>query len=482
MAGDPSATPLYVDGAWHASTSDESIPVVDPTTEAEITAVPSATAEEVRRATRAARAAQSDWADRPAKERGDLLREVAAVIEDNVETLADTLVAEQGKTRSIAEYEIEASADIARYMSEWDRRIEGDIVPGSTRRQSINLRRKPYGVVAGIIPWNFPVSVFVRKFAPALVTGNTAVVKPSELTPLTTLELMDRIDREVDLPAGVLNVVPGGGSVGAGLVSDPDVDYVTMTGNVDTGKAIMRNAADDLTRVSLELGGKAPAIVCADADLDLAVETIVGSRTINAGQVCTCVERVYVHEDVREEFEARFVEAMADVEVGDPREDPDMGPQVSAGELEKTNDAIRRAVEQGATVATGGIDMENPPVETGFWTQPTVLTDVDQGMDVVHDEVFGPVAPVVEVESVEQAVEFANDSNYGLSSYVFTERYRDAMRIAEDLAFGETFINGSGGAQQGHHIGWNESGMGGEDGKHGAMKYTQIKSVYHNFG
>jgi len=481
MAVDPSETPLYVDGEWHESESDESIPVVDPTTEAEITAVPSATTDEVRRATRAARVAQSEWAARPAKERGDLLREVAAVIEDNVQTLADTLVAEQGKTRSIAEYEIEASADIARYMSEWDRRIEGDIVPGSTRRQSINLLRKPYGVVAGIIPWNFPVSVFVRKFAPALVTGNTAVVKPSELTPLTTLELMDLIDREVDLPAGVLNVVPGGGSVGAGLVSDPDVDYVTMTGNVDTGKAIMRNAADDLTRVSLELGGKAPAIVCADADLDLAVESIVGSRTINAGQVCTCVERVYVHEDVREEFEARFVEAMAAVEVGDPRDDPDMGPQVSAAELEKTNDAIRRAVEQGATVATGGATLEEPPAETGYWTQPTVLTDVDQGMDVVHDEVFGPVAPVVGIESVEQGIEFANDSNYGLSSYVFTERYRDAMRIAEDLAFGETFINGSGGAQQGHHIGWNESGMGGEDGKHGAMKYTQIKSVYHNF-
>jgi lactaldehyde dehydrogenase/glycolaldehyde dehydrogenase len=481
MATNTSAAPLYVDGEWHESESDESIPVVDPTTEAELTSVPAATPDEVRRATAAARAAQSDWQRRPAKERGDLIREIADVIEDNVGSLAETLVREQGKTRSVAAYEIEAAADIARYMSEWDRRIEGDVVPGSTRRQSINLLRKPYGVVAGIVPWNFPVSVFVRKFAPALVTGNTAVVKPSELTPLTTLELMDLIDREVDLPPGVLNVVPGGGDVGAGLVSDPDVDYVTMTGNVETGKAIMRNAADDLTRVSLELGGKAPAIVCADADLDAAVETIVGSRTINAGQVCTCVERVYVHEDVREAFEERFVEAMAAVEVGDPREDPDMGPQVSAGELEKTNDAIRRAVEQGATVATGGTTFEDPPAETGYWARPTVLTDVDQEMDVVREEVFGPVAPVVGIDSAEQGVEFANDSNFGLSSYVFTERYRDAMRIAEDLEFGETFINGSGGAQQGHHIGWNESGMGGEDGKHGALKYTQIKSVYHNF-
>jgi len=474
-------TPLYVDGEWHSAGGDTSIPVLDPTTAEELTTVPAATEDDVRAATEAAREAQADWAARPAKERGDLLRAIADVIEDNVDPLSDTLVAEQGKTRSVAEYEIAAAADIARYMAEWDRRIEGDVVPGSTRRQSINLLRKPYGVVAGIIPWNFPISVFVRKFAPALVTGNTAVVKPSELTPLTTLELMDLLHRESDLPAGVLNLVPGGGDVGASLVDDPEVDFVTMTGNVATGKAIMRNAADDLTRVSLELGGKAPAIVCADADLDQAVETIVGSRTINAGQVCTCVERVYVHEDVRDEFERRFVAAMADVEVGDPRDDPDMGPQVSAGELEKTNDAIRRAVEQGATVATGGVTLENAPSDAGYWTQPTVLTDVTQTMDVVHEEVFGPVAPVVEVDSVEQAVEYANDSEYGLSSYVFTERYRDAMRVAEDLEFGETFVNGSGGAQQGHHIGWKESGVGGEDGKYGAMKYTQIKSVYHNF-
>ncbi|WP_311172153.1 aldehyde dehydrogenase [Halobellus ordinarius] len=473
--------PLYIDGDWMESGGSESIPVSDPTTGTEIRSVPSATESDVERATEAARNAQDDWERRPAKERGDLLREVADVIEAHAEQLAETLVAEQGKTSSVAEYEIRAGADIARYMSEWDRRIEGDVVPGSEPRQSISLLRKPYGVVAGIIPWNFPISVFVRKFAPALVTGNTTVLKPSEMTPLTTLELVDVVDREVDLPPGVLNVVTGGGAVGAGLVSDDEVDYVTMTGNVDTGKAIMRNAADDLTRVSLELGGKAPAIVCADADIELAVENIVASRTINAGQACTCVERVYVHSDVREEFEAQFVAAMDALEIGDPRDDLDMGPQVSAAEQEKTQEAIERAVEQGATVLTGGATVQDPPTDDGHWVQPTVLADVDQGMDVVSEEVFGPVAPIIEVDSVAQAVEYANDSHYGLSSYVFTESYRDAMQIAEDLDFGETFINGSGGAQQGHHIGWKESGLGGEDGKHGALKYTQIKSVYHNF-
>lgn len=482
MTVDFSRALLYIDGAWHESESDHRIDVVDPTTGEQVESVLSATESDVRRATTAARSAQEPWARRPAKERGDLLREVADVLAANVDPLAETLIEEQGKTRSVAEYEIEAAADIARYMSEWDRRIEGDVVPGSEPRQSITLLRKPHGVVAGIIPWNFPISVFVRKFAPALVTGNTAVLKPSELTPLTTLELTDLIHREVDLPPGVLNVVPGGGAVGAGLVADDAVDYVTMTGNVDTGKAIMRDAADDLTRVSLELGGKAPAIVAADADLDTAVDNIVASRTINAGQVCTCVERIYVHEDVADDFEARFVAAMRDIEIGDPRDDPDMGPQVSAAEVEKTREAIRRAVEQGATVATGGPTVEAPPTDGGFWIHPTVLTDVRQGMDVISEEVFGPVAPIVEVDSVKQAVEYANDSRYGLSSYVFTESYRDAMRIAEDLSFGETFINGSGGAQQGHHIGWNESGLGGEDGKHGAMKYTQLKSVYHNFG
>ena len=463
------------------SDGSESIPVYDPTTGTEIRSIPSATEPDVERATKAARNAQDDWERRPAKERGDLLRDVADVIEDHAEPLAETLVTEQGKTYSVAEYEIRAAADIARYMSEWDRRIEGDVVPGSDPRQSITLLRKPYGVVAGIVPWNFPISVFVRKFAPALVTGNTTVLKPSELTPLTTLELVDILDHEGDLPPGVLNVVTGGGAVGAELVSNEEVDYVTMTGNVDTGKAIMRNAADDLTRVSLELGGKAPAIVCSDADIGLAVEHIVASRTINAGQACTCVERVYVHSDVREEFEAQFVDAMAGLEIGDPMDDPDMGPQESAAELEKTQEAIRGAVEQGAEVLTGGDTVSNPPSPDGHWVEPTVLTDVDQGMEITSEETFGPVAPIVEVSSVDQAVEYANDSNYGLSSYVFTESYRDAMQVAEDLDFGETFINGSGGAQQGHHIGWNESGLGGEDGKHGALKYTQIKSVYHNF-
>ncbi|MFD1600155.1 aldehyde dehydrogenase [Halobellus rarus] len=481
MSQELSDTPLYIDGEWHAPANDDSIPVSDPTTGTEVDSVPSATTDDVRRATEAARAAQPEWERRPAKERGDLIREIADLLEDHAEPLAETLVTEQGKTYSVAEYEIRAAADIARYMSEWDRRIEGDVVPGSEPRQSINLLRKPYGVVAGIIPWNFPISVFVRKFAPALVTGNTTVLKPSELTPLTTLELVDIVDREVDLPPGVLNVVTGGGAVGAGLVSDSEVDYVTMTGNVETGKAIMRNAADDLTRVSLELGGKAPAIVCADADVELAVENIVASRTINAGQACTCVERVYVHSDVRDEFQSQFVEAMDALEIGDPRDDPDMGPQVSAGELEKTQEAIRGAIEQGATVLTGGESVAEPPTSGGHWVEPTVLGDVNQEMDVVSEEVFGPVAPVVEVDSVDQAVAYANDSRYGLSSYVFTESYRDAMQIAEDLDFGETFINGSGGAQQGHHIGWNESGLGGEDGKHGALKYTQIKSVYHNF-
>ena len=481
MAEDFSDTSLYIGGEWHTPGSGDSTHVYDPTTGTQIESVPSATADDVRRATEAARTAQPDWERRPAKERGDLLRGIADLLEANAKPLAETLVAEQGKTYSVAEYEVRAAADIARYMSEWDRRIEGDVIPGSEPRQSINLLRKPYGVVAGIIPWNFPISVFVRKLAPALVTGNTTVLKPSELTPLTTLELVNIIGREGNLPPGVVNVVTGGGAVGAELVSDDEVDYVTMTGNVDTGKAIMRNAADDLTRVSLELGGKAPAIVCADADVELAVENIVASRTINAGQACTCVERVYVHADVREEFEAQFVAAMEALEIGDPRDDPDMGPQVSATELEKTREAIRKATEQGATVLTGGASVAEPPTVGGHWVEPTVLAGVDQQMDVVTEEIFGPVAPIVEVDSVDRAVAHANDSRYGLSSYVFTESYRDAMQIAEDLEFGETFINGSGGAQQGHHIGWNESGLGGEDGKHGALKYTQIKSVYHNF-
>lgn len=477
MIADPSSS-LYADGEWRTASGDESIPVVNPATEETIAHVRSASKRDVATAIRAADEAQREWALTPARERGALLREISDLMVEYVDELAELVVQEQGKPLDHARGEVDDAADLVEYMAEWDRRIEGDILPGDQRRESVHLVRRPHGVLTGIIPWNYPIAVFVRKLAPALVTGNTLVGKPSEQTPLATIRLVELIDEHVDLPDGVLNLVTGAGAVGQRLVTADAVDMVSMTGHVKTGKAIMRQAADDLTKVSLELGGKAPAIVWKDADVDAAVEKVLAARTANSGQVCTCAERVYVHSDVADEFTEKYADAAAELILGDPMDSPEMGPLVSADQLEKTKRAVERAREEGGRVVTGG----ESPDGAGYWYEPTLVTEVDQDSSIMQDEVFGPVLPVMEVDDAETTLKLANDSKYGLSSYVYTDNYRTAMRFAEELEFGETYINRSiGELWQGHHIGWNESGMGGEDGKYGMLKYTQLKTVYHNY-
>ncbi|MFB6219275.1 MAG: aldehyde dehydrogenase [Halobacteriaceae archaeon] len=470
---------LYIDGEFHEG-GGEAIPVTNPTTEETIAEVPSATPEQADRALAAAGDAQREWARRPAVERGDALREMADVIEDHADELADLLIDEVGKPVDNASGEVAGQADRLRFVAGWDRRIEGEILPGDNPDESVHLLRKPYGVVAAITPWNYPLAVFVRKIAPALVTGNAVVGKPSEVTPLAVVRFVELVDEHVDIPDGVLNLVTGAGDVGERLVTADRTDMVTMTGHRETGKAIARAAADDLTEVSLELGGKAPAIVWKDADVDQAVEDVLTARITNTGQVCTCAERVYVHSDVAEEFTEQYVRAAESVEVGDPREGAEMGPHVSADELEKTERAVAGARDAGASVLTGG---DRPAgLDRGYFYEPTVLSGVSQEMDVMREEVFGPVTPIMEIDSLEEAIAYANDSPYGLSSYVFTDDYEVAMRAAEEIAFGETYVNRTlGEALQGFHTGWKESGSGGEDGKHGVLKYTRLKTVYHNY-
>ena len=469
--------PLYIDGEWRASESDEIIDVINPATEEVVDTVARATPAELDAALEAAESARQEWAQTPARERGEYLREMADALEGYQEEIGDIVIDEAGKVADSAYSEAGRVVDRIRYNAEWDRRIEGDIVPSDSRREEITLTRHPYGVVVGITPWNSPVSVFARKLAPALVAGNTVVMKPSSDTPLSAMRVIEAIDEHVDLPPGVLNFVVGSGSH---LVEAPQTDLITMTGSTATGKAIMRSAADQLKEVSLELGGKAPAIVWHDADIDAAVEDILTARISNTGQVCTCAERVYVHRDVRDEFVEKYVSAAERVSVGAPRDDVDMGPQINRAELEGTEDAVENAKAQGATVLTGG--RRPAAFDRGFYYEPTVLDDVTQDMAIMQDEVFGPVSPIVTIDSFDEAIEYANDSRYGLSSYVFTEDYGIAMDAARRIEFGEVFINRTlGEALQGHHIGWNESGMGGEDGKYGVLKYTQLKTVYHNW-
>lgn len=469
---------MLIDGEFVASSKMTN--VLNPTTEEVISEFPSGTIEDVDRAVLAAERAQKSWAALPAIRRAGYLREIATLIRANRESLAHVITEEQGKIISLAQVEVDFSADYLDYMAEFARRYEGEIVQSDRPGENILLYKMPIGVIAGILPWNFPFFLIVRKLAPALVTGNTIVIKPSSETPNNAFEFA-RLVAQSSLPKGVFNLVSGSGSVvGSALASHPKVGMVSLTGSVAGGVAVMRAAADNITKVSLELGGKAPAIVMGDADIDLAVRAIRASRIINTGQVCNCVERVYVHESVAEEFIAKMTVAMRETVVGDPF-DPatEMGPLVSKRQLEDVAAAVKRALDQGAKLECGGAPSNTA---SGYFFQPTVLTRCLQDSAIMQEEIFGPVLPITTFKTLNEAIDCANDCEYGLTSSIFTRSLDVAMRAANELKFGETYVNRENfEAMQGFHAGWRKSGIGGADGKHGLEEYLQTHVIYMNY-
>ncbi len=351
--------------------------------------------------------------------------------------------------------------------------------PDETGEQ-LYVKSIPYGVVVAITPWNFPAAIFARKVAPAIMAGNTIVMKPSEETPLTALAIATIVE-EAGVPPCVVNVVTGGGStVGDALVRHPITQLVTVTGSVRAGRAILAAAAENIIPVSLELGGKAPFIVLDDADLDDAVKSAVDARFWNCGQVCTCNERTYVQRDIYDEFVERFIEMASSLRMGDPTcENVQMGPKVSKAELEKVEAAVKSAVDGGASVALGGRRPDGEEFEKGYWFEPTVLTEVTNEMDIVQNEVFGPVLPIQPFDDFEEAVNLANDSPYGLTAYLFTSNLHKAMHAIDDIDYGEVYINKIGPEQvQGYHTGYRLSGLGGDDGPYGYERYLRRKTVY----
>ncbi len=471
----------FVDGKWERA-GGEAIDVINPATEEAIASLPSANEADVDHVLSAAQRAQRDWGRRPGGVRGEYVRGIAKVIRENADALAELISREVGKPLKAAHGELGFAANYADYMAGWDRRIEGEIIQSDNANETILLMRVPVGVVAAITAWNFPIALFVRKVTPALVAGNAVVVKPTEIAPLSTLLLMRLIDQELGLPPGVLNVITGAGATGQALTHNARTNMVTFTGHRDTGKRVMADASANLTRVALELGGKAPAIVWRDADIAQAVEALAAARFGNSGQICTCAERAFVHESVFDEFVTRYAAAAAALRLGDPMTDVDLGPLASRGQYDKALAAVRRAKEEGANVIVGGGRPQGSGFDRGYWVQPTVVTGVAPAMDIMREEVFGPVMPVARVSSYEEAFSIANDSRYGLSAYMFTSDYKTAMRAAQDLDFGELYINRANGEQvQAHHTGHKELGLGGEDGKHGVLRYTQIRSVYHSY-
>jgi len=451
--------------------------VLNPANGSVISECPDTPASVLDEAVAAAKRAQPGWAKLPAAARAKHLHALAAAIRTWQEEIARAISEEQGKILATSRAEVASTADYIDYMAEWARRIEGEIIPSDRAGETIFLFRTPVGVVAGVLPWNYPFFLFARKMAPALVTGNTIVIKPSEETP-NNAGLFAEIIAQSELPPGVANVVYGrGGTVGAALSGHPDVDLITFTGSTRAGTAIMAAASKNITKVNLELGGKAPAIVMDDADIDLAVRAVRDSRLTNSGQICNCAERVYVQERVAGEFIGKLSDAFGAVSYGDPLgADPGMGPLVNRAAVERIQGMVDRAVADGAQVRAGG---QSDNRGGGCFFQPTVLANCRQDMEIMHEEVFGPVAPVHVFRDLDEAIAKANDCQYGLTSSIYTRDLKTAIRACHEIQFGETYINRENfEAIQGFHAGWRKSGIGGADGKHGVHEFTQTHVVY----
>lgn len=469
----------YIGGEFRDSLSKDKIEVLNPFTEQVVAVAPKGGKEDAELALEAAQAAQPAWAAMTAPERAGYLKKMANVIRENRVELAKTLAEEQSKVSGLAQVEIDVTAEYFDYYAGWARKYEGEVIQSDRKNENILLYRQPIGVVVGICPWNFPFFVMARKVAPSLLTGSTIVVKPSSETPNTTFEFAKLVDT-IGLPKGVLNIVTGSGStMGEALVRSPITGMVSLTGSVEAGQRIIAATAENITKTSLELGGKAPVIICADADIDLAVKATVSSRVIYSGQVCNCAERAYVDEKIYDQFMDKLSKAMAAVTYGDPFADPnpDMSCQISRDHLGKIEAMVERAKGEGAEVLVGGAPATDMP--TGPFYKPTLLANCSQDMEVMRKEVFGPVLPVMKVSGFDEALALSNDCEYGLTSSIFTNDIGLTMRAINELKFGETYVNREHfEGIQGFHAGWRKSGIGGADGKHGLYEYLQTHMAY----
>jgi acyl-CoA reductase-like NAD-dependent aldehyde dehydrogenase len=453
--------------------------VENPYTEATLESIGSASEEQVDAALAAAGEGAPGWASTPAVERGEMLHEVASRLRARTDALAETMTLEGGKPLVENRDEVGWTAAAFDYYAELGRDAAGRVIPPIESTQLAMVVKEPIGVVACIVPWNYPLLLLAWKLAPALAAGNTTVCKPSELTPLATLQMLDCFDH---LPAGTVNVLAGNGAVGARIVADPRVGCVAFTGSVPTGRRIAVQCAERIARVNLELGGKDPFIVCADVAgepgaLDIAARGGAWAAYLNAGQVCTSAERFYVERSVYDDYLNAFVGHTETLRLGDPL-DPstDIGPMVSAPQRDKVIAQLDRAVAAGAAIATGG---DAGGRSRGHFLAPTVVTGAPADTELLAEETFGPVAPIVPVRSLDEAIALANSTRFGLGANVYTRELATAVRCMRELKAGTVWINDPlTDNDAGPFGGFKQSGLGRELGREGLEAFQETKHVH----
>jgi len=469
---------LYIDGAFVET--EGTLATVNPATGQTLAEAPLATEREVDAAVTAASRAFDTWRFTPPTQRARLMWHLADLLEANKDELATIEVLDNGKPMWEAQaVDIALTIELLRYYAGWATKIEGKVLPNSIPGMFTVAKREPVGVVAAITPWNFPLLEVGYKLGPALAAGCTIVIKPSELAPLSTLRLMQLVD-EAGFPPGVVNVVIGGPDVGAALVRHPGVRKVAFTGQTATGKEIIRTAVDGLKRVTLELGGKSPNIVFADADLDAATSGAFGGIFFNQGQACVAGSRLFVEAPVAEEISGRVAEQAAGIRLGsglDP--ETQMGPLISAAHRSRVRGYVDSAREQGADVAVGGGEASVHGFEGGFFLEPTVINHVRNDMKVAQEEIFGPVLSVIPFADEEELITLANGIDYGLASGIWTSDVNKAMRVADRLDAGTVWINTYGMFDVAVPFGGRKhSGFGKELGEEALEPYLHSKSVW----
>ena len=474
------STDLWIDGAWRPASDGARFDVEDPANEQAIVSVASATVEDCLSAVDAAHKAFGPWAAKKPRERAEILRKCYEIMMRESERLSRLMTLENGKSLADSRAEIAYAAEFFRWNAEEAVRVIGQMSTAPASGARIMVQHKPAGVALLVTPWNFPAAMATRKIGPALAAGCTVVVKPATATPLTMLALMPILE-EAGVPAGVVNVVPSrsSGQVVSAMLKDQRVRVISFTGSTPVGRTLIKEAAENIVRPAMELGGNAPFLVFEDADLDAALDGAMIAKMRNMGEACTAANRFYVHKDVAEAFSKKMAERMAALKVGNGLEDGvAVGPLVNASTRDKVASLVDDAVGKGAKVLTGG----RRPEGVGYFYLPTVLTDIPQSAELVREEIFGPVAAIQTFETEDEVVTRANDTEFGLAAYVYTQDMQRGLRVAERLEAGMVGLNrGVVSDPAAPFGGVKQSGLGREGGHEGVMEYLETQYVSVNW-